>query len=178
MSKRSSSIAAVAALGLATGLTLAVACGGAPDLGAGLPSVPSGLPAAPTAAAPAAPAADAAAAPADAGAAAPKKITAAECQAFATSAQEELDAERIKVDKPCKKADDCIFVKAHACDFTCDNATIPKAEEGEWQREMKEVTAGPCKKWADNDCKTVDPKPAPACQKKAIACEKGKCLLK
>ena len=102
-----------------------------------------------------------------------------QCEALVHDAHAEMDAEHIKVDTPCKKDTDCMLVKGSACDFTCVDGAIPKAEQKEWDREIKSVTEGLCKKWLDTGCKKPDAKP-PVCtnDKKKAACDKGHCVLR
>lgn len=102
-----------------------------------------------------------------------------QCDALQADAQSEMDAERIKVDKACKKDADCMPIKGRACQFICTNGSIPKAEEKEWQRELTAVNDGPCKKWNDMGCKKPDAKP-PTCSddKKKPACDRGHCVLR
>jgi hypothetical protein len=102
-----------------------------------------------------------------------------QCETLQSDAQAEMDAERIKVDKTCKKDADCMPIKGRACQFICTNGSIPKSEQAEWDREMKAVNDGPCKKWNELGCKKADAKP-PTCSddKKKPACDKGHCILK
>jgi len=175
------------ALGLAfIGVVTAVACGSAPkpDLGATTPSVPSAASAEPPStagAASAVPAASSAAPAATASAAAPAKMTAADCDKLVDDANVELDAERIKVDKVCKKDADCMVINGRACGFVCPTGAIPKGEEPEWSREVKSVKENMCKKWTENDCAKISPaKPPAKCPEegKKPACKAGKCILK
>ncbi len=114
---------------------------------------------------------------ADAGGAA-KPDKAAECEALLDDANSSMDAERIAVDKACKKDADCMPVKSRACAFNCVNAAIPKAEEKDWTENLKKVTDNQCKKWNEMDCAKLRTKPAPTCQDRKVACDKGKCILK
>ena len=102
-----------------------------------------------------------------------------QCETLQSDAQAEMDAERIKVDKACKKDADCMPIKGRACQFICTNGSIPKAEQADWDKEMTSVKAGPCKKWDELGCKKPDAKP-PTCSddKKKPACDKGHCILK
>lgn len=160
----------LAILGAAAALVPALACG----------SSPKPEPTSPTATAEPAPApTEEKAADADAAAAAPAKMSAADCDALVAEAQAEMDAEHIKVDKPCKKDADCVGVKGHACDFTCVDGAIPKGELAEWDKELARMKDGTCKKWADNECATISAKAAPTCQEgKKPACQAGHCVLK
>jgi hypothetical protein len=102
-----------------------------------------------------------------------------QCDALQTDAQSELDAERIKADKECKKDADCMPIKGRACQFICTNGSIPKAEQKTWEKAMSQAKDGACKKWADLGCKKPDAKP-PTCSddKKKPSCDKGHCTLK
>jgi hypothetical protein len=109
----------------------------------------------------------------------PEKMSAADCDALLHEAQAAMDAEHIKVDKPCKKDADCMGVPGHACDFTCVDGAIPKAEQADWDEELAKVKEGPCKKWADNACAETSAPPAPTCKDdKKVACVKAHCVLK
>ena len=113
----------------------------------------------------------------DAGATA-KPDKQAECDALVDEANSALDAERIAVDKQCKKDADCMPVKARACSFACTTGAIPKAEEKEWNETLQKVKDGQCKKWSENACATLRTKPVPACQDRNVWCDKGHCALK
>ena len=110
-------------------------------------------------------------------AAAPSKEE--QCETLRNDAPSEMDAEIIKVDKPCKKNDDCMAVKGRACGFVCVTAAIPKAEEKDWTKEIGTVNDGPCKKWKEMECAKADAK-KPTCEKDKMkaTCEKGHCILK
>lgn len=160
---------------------VAFACGGVPkpDLPNVTPPIGSDLPKPDTSATP--PATSASAAPASSAPAAPAKMTAADCDKLVEEANVELDAERIKVDKACKKDADCIGIKGRACTFTCQNGAIPKAEQGDWDKEVASVKDNQCKKWSENDCSKISPpKKPPTCadDAKKPSCNKGKCILK
>jgi hypothetical protein len=116
-------------------------------------------------------------APADAGVAA-KPDKQSECDALLDDANSTLDAERIAVDKLCKKDADCMPIKGRACNFNCVNASIPKIEEKDWNESLTKVKDGPCKKWAENECSKLKTKPPPTCQEKKSWCDKGHCALK
>jgi len=120
--------------------------------------------------------ADAAAPTAAADAGAPDKQ--AECDALIDEANSALDAERIAVDKLCKKDADCMPVKGRACGFNCTTGAIPKSEEKEWNETVTKVKDGQCKKWNDNECAQLKTKPAPTCQDRKVWCDKGHCALK
>ena len=120
--------------------------------------------------------ADAAAPTAAADAGAPDKQT--ECDALVDEANSALDAERIAVDKACKKDADCMPVKGRACGFNCTTGAIPKSEEKEWNETLTKVKDGQCKKWNDNECAKLKTKPAPTCQERKVWCDKGHCALK
>lgn len=168
----------LSALGLfSTTVFVAVACGGAPA-----PMVPEVTPpgasdsAKPVDTAPPSTPASASSAPA-----APAKMTAADCDKLVEEANVELDAERIKVDKACKKDADCIGIRGRACTFTCQNGAIPKAEQGDWDKEIANVKDHQCKKWSENECSKISPpKNPPTCadDAKKPSCNKGKCILK
>lgn len=101
-----------------------------------------------------------------------------ECDGFVAEANSTLDAERIAVDKVCKKDADCMPIKGRACAFSCENGAIPKSEEKEWNESLQKVKDGPCKKWTDDECSKLNTKPAPTCQAKKVWCDKGHCSLK
>jgi hypothetical protein len=101
-----------------------------------------------------------------------------ECDALIDDANSSLDAERIAVDKLCKKDADCMPIKGRACGFVCTTGAIPKAEEKEWNETLKKVQDGQCKKWNDNECAKLKTKPAPTCQDRKVWCDKGHCALK
>lgn len=176
MTSRSLSLSALALL--STGVFVAVACGGVPT-----PEVPNVTPPISSDSAkpldtapPSSGAASASAAPA-----APAKMTAADCDKLVEEANVELDAERIKVDKVCKKDADCIGIRGRACTFTCQNGAIPKAEQGDWDKEVASVKDHQCKKWSENECSKISPpKNPPTCadDAKKPSCNKGKCILK
>lgn len=152
---------------------VAGACGGAEP--AKEPAVPTAT--APTEPPPAEPAeAGAPSAAADTADAAPSKE--AQCDALRAEAQSAMDAERIAVDKLCKKDADCMPIKGRACNFECVNGAIPKSEEKEWNEELKKVKEGPCKQWTDNECAKLDTRPAPKCEERKVWCDKGHCALK
>ena len=71
------------------------------------------------------------------------------------------DAERIAVDKQCKKDADCVPIKARACGFACTTGAVPKAQEKEWNETVKK--GGQCKKWNESECAKLDTRPAPTC---------------
>lgn len=164
---------------LSVGVALAAACGGVPK-----PDLPNVTPPVSTdsaSSASAAPPASASAAPASSASSAPAKMTAADCDKLVDEANVELDAERIKVDKACKKDADCIGIRGRACTFTCQNGAIPKAEQADWDKEVASVKDNQCKKWSDNECAKISPpKKPPTCadDAKKPACNKGKCILK
>ncbi len=133
------------------------------------PEVPPPPPATATATAP-----PVAAAP-DAGGKSDKQ---AECDALIEDANSSLDAERIAVDKLCKKDADCMPVKGRACGFKCVTGAIPKAEEKEWNETLTKVKDNQCKKWDANDCIKLRTKAPPTCQDRKVWCDKGHCALK
>lgn len=102
----------------------------------------------------------------------------AECDALVDEANSALDAERIAVDKQCKKDADCMPIKGRACGFVCTTGAIPKSEEKEWNETLTKVKDGQCKKWNENDCAALKTKPAPTCQDRKVWCDKGHCALK
>ncbi len=160
---------------LAAGLiaVLAGACGGAEP--AKDPAVPTAT--APTEPPPAEPAgAGAPTAAADTADAGPSKEE--QCTALRNEAQSALDAERIAVDKLCKKDSDCMPIKSRACNFECVTAAIPKSEEKEWNETLKKVQEGACKQWADNDCASVVKREPPKCVERKVWCDNGHCALK
>jgi hypothetical protein len=175
-SSRSSNVLSFVISSFAVGLILA--CGSTPKPDTNTATTPSATPATPDMA-------DASsggtAETGDGGGGAPDAGPTKEqqCEAIVHDAQAELDAEHIKVDTACKKDADCILVKGHPCDFVCTDGAIPKAEKKEWDREMAQVKAGPCQKYADMGCKAADAKP-PTCtdEKKKAACDKGHCVLR
>jgi hypothetical protein len=112
--------------------------------------------------------------PADAG----KSDKQAECDALIDDANSTLDAERIAVDKLCKKDTDCMPIKGRACGFVCVNAAIPKIEEKDWNESLTKVKEGACKKWTENECAKLKTKPPPTCQDRKVWCDKGHCALK
>jgi hypothetical protein len=112
----------------------------------------------------------------DAGAPATDKQ--AECDGLIDDANSALDAERIAVDKLCKKDADCVPIKGRACGFNCVTGAIPKAEEKEWNETLSKVKDGQCKKWNDNDCAKLKTKPVPTCQERKVWCDKGHCAVK
>jgi hypothetical protein len=128
----------------------------------------------PPAASSAAPAASASAAPE-----APKvdpKI--AECDQLRDDANQTLDAERIGVDKDCKKDADCVAIKGRACGFDCVNGAIPKALEKDWNARVAKVKDGQCKKWDANECSKLKTRPTPECKDRKVVCEAKRCVLK
>ncbi|MBX3264737.1 MAG: hypothetical protein KF782_34005 [Labilithrix sp.] len=102
----------------------------------------------------------------------------AECDALLDEANAELDAERIAVDKLCKKDADCTPIKGRACGFACVTGAIPKSEEKEWNDTVQKVTDTQCKKWNEQDCASLRTKPPPTCQERKVWCDKGHCALK
>lgn len=175
MTSRTLSLSALALL--STGVFVAVACGGTPA-----PMVPEVTPpVASDSAKPVDTAPPSVPASASSAAAAPAKMTAADCDKLVEEANVELDAERIKVDKVCKKDADCIGIRGRACTFTCQNGSIPKAEQAEWDKEVANVKDHQCKKWSENECSKISPpKNPPTCadDAKKPSCNKGKCILK
>ncbi|MBX3220734.1 MAG: hypothetical protein KF795_09460 [Labilithrix sp.] len=119
---------------------------------------------------------DAGAESTEAGAGKPDKQT--ECDTLLDEANAELDAERIAVDKLCKKDADCTPIKGRACGFVCATGAIPKAEEKEWNDTVQKVKDGQCKKWSEQDCASLRTKPPPTCQERKVWCDKGHCALK
>jgi hypothetical protein len=101
-----------------------------------------------------------------------------ECAALVDDANSSLDAERIAVDKVCKKDVDCMPIKGRACGFNCVTGAIPKVEEKEWNETLTKVKDGPCKKWDANECAKLRTKPPPTCQDRKVWCDKGHCALK
>jgi hypothetical protein len=177
---RKSNVVAFVLSSLAVGLVLA--CGSDPKPDTNVPTTPSATPtttASATADVPDASGSGAAATPDGGGGAAAAPTKEQQCEALQSDAQSEMDAERIKVDKACKKDADCMPIKGRACQFICTNGSIPKSEEKEWTRELAAVNEGPCKKWNEMGCKKADAKP-PTCSddKKKPACDKGHCILK
>lgn len=109
----------------------------------------------------------------------PVSLSAAECDALLHEAQAEMDAEHIKVDKPCKTDADCVEVKGHACDFSCVDGAIPKAELADWDAELAKTKDTHCKKWEVASCAKTSPAPAASCADgKKPACQAGHCALK
>lgn len=102
----------------------------------------------------------------------------AACDALVDEANSTLDAERIAVDKLCKKDDDCIAIRGRACAFNCVNAAIPKSEEKEWNEALEKVKNGPCKQWTEKSCASLRTRPQPACKERAVWCDKGHCAVK
>lgn len=102
----------------------------------------------------------------------------AECTALLDDANSTLDAERIAVDKLCKKDADCMPIKGHACGFLCVTGAIPKSEEKDWTEALTKVKEGACKKWEANDCAKLRTKPPPTCRDRKLWCDKGHCALK
>jgi len=151
---------------------VAVACGSEPkkEPTAATATAPIEAPPAP----PATAEADAAGAAPDAGA--PDKQ--AECDALVDEANSALDAERIAVDKLCKKDADCMPIKGRACGFNCTTGAIPKSEEKEWNETVTKVKDTQCKKWDESECAKLKTKPAPTCQERKVWCDKGHCALK
>lgn len=160
-------------LGITSLGAVVIACGSEPKPEPVAPTVTP--PTTETAAAAPDAAAPAPAAAADAGAKPDKQ---AECDALLDDANSSLDAERIAVDKLCKKDADCMPIKGRACGFACVTAAIPKAEEKEWNETLEKVKGGQCKKWNDNECAKLRTKPAPTCQDRKVWCDKGHCALK
>jgi hypothetical protein len=124
------------------------------------------------------PSATAAATPAvpDAGSGKSDKQT--ECDELLNDANSTLDAERIAVDKLCKKDADCMPIKGRACNFVCVTGAIPKVEDKDWNDALTKVKDGPCKKWEANECSKLRTKPPPTCQDRKVWCDKGHCSLK
>ncbi len=102
----------------------------------------------------------------------------AECDALLDEANSSLDAERIAVDKLCKKDADCMPIKGRACGFNCVTGAIPKSEEKEWNETLTKVKDGQCKQWDANECAKLRTKPPPTCQDRKVWCDKGHCVLK
>lgn len=115
---------------------------------------------------------------ADAGGGSGKSDKQAECDGLIDDANSTLDAQRIAVDKVCKKDADCVAIKGRACGFNCANGAIPKAEEKDWNAAVQKVKDGQCKKWNDNECSKLKTKPPPTCQERKVWCDKGHCSLK
>jgi hypothetical protein len=101
-----------------------------------------------------------------------------ECDELLNDANSTLDAERISVDKLCKKDADCMPIKGRACSFVCVTGAIPKVEEKDWKEALTKVNDGPCKKWTANECAKLRTKPPPTCQDRKVWCDKGHCSLK
>ncbi|MBX3214746.1 MAG: hypothetical protein KF850_22105 [Labilithrix sp.] len=146
-----------------------VACGSEPKKEPTVATAPTETAPAETAVAPAA--------DADAGGAA-KPDKQAECDALLDEANAELDAERIAVDKLCKKDADCTPIKGRACGFVCETGAIPKSEQKEWDDTVQKVKDAQCKKWGEQDCASLRTKPPPTCQERKVWCDKGHCALK
>lgn len=168
-------LVARALLGVVGSAVVIVACGAEPKKE---PSAAGAVASGPPARAEAPEArADAATSSPDAGSAG-KPDKQAECDAWLDDANGTLDAERIAVDKPCKKDTDCMPIKGRACGFVCVTGAIPKAEEKDWSEALTKVKEGPCKRWADNECAKLKTKPTPVCQDRKLWCDKGHCALK
>jgi hypothetical protein len=109
----------------------------------------------------------------------PAQMSAADCDTLLHDAQAAMDAEHIKVDKPCKKDADCVGVKGHACDFACVDGAIPKGEQAEWDSELAKVMDGACKTWEASGCPSTSPAPAPTCKDdKKVVCVNAHCVMK
>jgi hypothetical protein len=148
-----------------------IACGGTPRSEPAIGTTDEAPAGEPVAAAPAE------APPAEAGE--PTKMSAADCDTLLHDAQAAMDAEHIKVDKPCKKDADCVGVKGHACDFACVDGAIPKGEQAEWDSELTKVMEGPCKTWEASGCPSTSPAPAPMCKDdKKVVCVNAHCVMK
>lgn len=102
----------------------------------------------------------------------------AECDQLRDEANQSLDAERIAVDKDCKKDADCVGIKGRACGFDCVNGAIPKSLEKDWNARLQKVKDGQCKKWDDNECSKLKTKAQPECKDRKIVCENKHCVLK
>lgn len=175
--KRGVVIAGRLVLGVAVGAVVAVACGAEPKKEPTASTATASASAPPPAAAMPEAGTTAAAPAADAGSAG-KPDKQAECDALLDDANSTLDAERIAVDKECKKDADCMPIKGRACGFVCVTGAIPKVEEKDWNEALTKVKEGSCKKWADNECAKLRTKPAPTCQDRKLWCDKGHCSLK
>ena len=114
--------------------------------------------------------------PVDAGPKVDPKI--AECATIMDDANQALDAERIAVDKDCKKDADCVGVKGRACGFNCVTGAIPKALEKDWNGVVTKVKDNQCKKYDANECIKYKAVQTPDCKDRKVACEKNHCILK
>lgn len=159
---------------LSVATALVIACGSDPKPE---PVTPPPTPSAPAVDA-AAPATSSAATPApvDAGPKTDPKV--AECAAIQDDANQALDAERIAVDKDCKKDADCVGIKGRACGFNCVTGAIPKALEKDWNAVVTKVKDNQCKKYDANECIKYKAVQTPDCKDRKIACEKSRCVLK
>jgi hypothetical protein len=164
-------------LAVTSAAAVVVACGSEPKKEPATATAPATEASSPTTPAPEARAAAASPAPADTAPAA-KPDRQAECDAFVDDANSALDAERIAVDKLCKKDADCMPIKGRACGFVCTTGAIPKSEEKEWNETLQKVRDGQCKAWNDNECAKLKTKPPPTCQDRKVWCDKGHCALK
>jgi hypothetical protein len=167
----------------ATGVAVVVACGSDPkkDPVTSTPTASaSGSSSAPAASgsASASGASSTAATPPAADAGGGKSDKQTECDALLDDANSTLDAERIAVDKACKKDADCMPIKGRACGFVCVTGAIPKIEEKDWTESLTKVKNGACKKWETNECAKLKTKPPPTCTERKIWCDKGHCALK
>lgn len=158
---------------LSAATALVIACGSDPKPEPVTPPTPTVT--APSVDAGAAPLSTAPAA-VDAGPKVDPKI--AECGSLADDANQALDAERIAVDKDCKKDADCVGVKGRACGFNCVNAAIPKSLEKDWNAVVTKVKDNQCKKYDANECIKYKTVQTPDCKDRKIACEKNHCVLK
>lgn len=153
-----------------------IACGSEPkkDPATGTAGTATTAPESPEVKASATSSADVAPTSADAG----KPDKRAECDALVDDANQALDAERIAVDKACKKDADCMPIKGRACAFDCSTGAIPKAEEKDWTETLTKVKGEQCKKWGEGGCASLRAKPMPTCGDRNVWCDKGHCALK
>lgn len=163
---------------VASGVAVVVACGSEPKRDPATSptaSVTGSVGPMTSASSSSAPASSAASGGADAGGKPDKQ---AECDALLDDANSTLDAERIAVDKLCKKDADCMPIKGRACGFVCVTGAIPKIEEKDWNESLTKVKDGACKKWEANECAKLKTKPPPTCTERKVWCDKGHCALK
>ena len=108
--------------------------------------------------------------------AAPKRGTPEGCEALFDSAHQAL-MKTLPSARPCQTAVDCEVVDTGGCIGTCGTYAVPHAAASAMAAKQREIGDTTCKKWMDDDCIRITPKPMASCATPTAACRSGSCEL-